>query len=748
MKNYLIYITIYLFVAFNSFASDNVIKIINIEGNQRIDTETVIAYSNVSENDVYTEEYGNLILKQLFKTNLFSNIQVSFDKNELNITIQENPTINLVSFKGNSKIKDEDLITEITLKERSVYSRNKVKKDIQRMLSLYQRSGRLSTEIDPKLELLDNNRVNLTYEITESDVAKVSSIIILGNKAFSTSKIKSLMKTKENTLLRILSSADNYDPDKLEYDKQLITQFYNNNGYPKFKFISSIAQLKANSNDFEILLNVSEGEKFNFGKLTVESKLKKMNSELIEDNLPIKDGNLFDRSLVKKSVDELKEYAQLDGYSFIDINTEFFENTDSNSLDIKLIINEGPRVYVNKINIDGNTRTIDKVIRREINLTEGDAYNKYSINYSKDSIKSLNYFSKVEIDEIKTSFPDKINLDISVEEKNTGEASIGAGYSSSTAASLQLGLSEKNFLGKGQKVNFKSSLSNTNSTYDISITEPYFNNKPLSLSANLYSNFTDPASVNYDTEDIGFGVSSSFPLAIDRYIELRYSLFTAKIKADSGATAYERALAGTDTVSTLGYSLTIDKRNSRYKPSRGFNIILNQDFAGLGGNSYYYKNSFEFNSYKRLSERFIGSYKLQAGNINGYNDKYTPLSSNYKLGGKRLRGFKSGKIGPKIGNSYTGGQYYYLTSLETNFDLNIDAFDITTTFFVDVGSVWGLENPSYVSINDDHETRSSLGLNFNWDSAIGPINIVYANILKSNTNDTTDNLYFDIGYNF
>ena len=748
MKNYLIYITIYLFVAFNSFASDNVIKIINIEGNQRIDTETVIAYSNVSEDDVYTEEYGNLILKQLFKTNLFSNIEISFDKNELNITVQENPTINLVSFKGNSKIKDEDLITEIALKERSVYSRSKVKKDIQRMLSLYQRSGRLSTEIDPKLELLENNRVNLTYEITESDVAKVSSIIILGNKAFSTSKIKSLMKTKENTLLRILSSADNYDPDKLEYDKQLITQFYNNNGYPKFKFISSIAQLKANSNDFEILLNVSEGEKFNFGKLTVESKLKKMNSELIEDNLPIKDGNLFDRSLVKKSVDELKEYAQLDGYSFIDINTEFFENTESKSLDIRLIINEGPRVYVNKINIDGNTRTIDKVIRREINLTEGDAYNKYSINYSKDSIKSLNYFSKVDIDEIKTSFPDKINLDIRVEEKNTGEASIGAGYSSSTAASLQLGLSEKNFLGKGQKVNFKSSLSNTNSTYDISITEPYFNNKPLSLSANIYSNFTDPASVNYDTEDIGFGVSSSFPLAIDRYIELRYSLFTAKIKADSGATAYERALAGTDTVSTIGHSLTMDKRNSRYKPSRGFNIILNQDVAGLGGNSYYYKNSFEFNSYKRLSERFIGSYKLQAGNINGYNDKYTPLSSNYKLGGKRLRGFKSGKIGPKIGNSYTGGQYYYLTSLETNFDLNIDAFDITTTFFVDVGSVWGLENPSYVSINDDHETRSSLGLNFNWDSAIGPINIVYANILKSNTNDTTDNLYFDIGYNF
>ncbi len=747
MKKNILYTLILLMIGFELFADDNTINSINIDGNQRIDTETVISYSNIAAGQIYTEELGNQILKNLFETNLFSNIQISYDEKILNIIIQENPTINLITFKGNSKIKDEDLIIEISLKERSVYSRNKVKKDIQRMLTLYQRSGRLSTEINPKLELLDNNRVNLTYEITESDVAKVSNIIILGNTVFSSSKIKSVMKTKEKTLLRILSSSDNYDPDKLDYDKQLISQFYNNNGYPEFKFISSIAQLKPNTNNFEIILSVSEGEKFVFGKLSVESKLEKMNTEAIIDILPIKEGDIFDRSQVKRSVDELKELAQLEGYTFIEIGTDFIPN-NKNILDIKLTINEGPRVYVNKINIDGNTRTIDKVIRREINLTEGDAYNKYAINYSKDSINALNFFQKVDIKEVKTEFPDKINLEINVEEKNTGEASIGAGYSSASAASLTLGLSEKNFLGKGQKVKFQSSLSNTRSTYDISITEPYFNNKSLSLTSNIYSNFTDPSSANYETEDLGFGISAGFPLSVDRFLELRYSLFTARIKADSNATAYENALAGTDTVSTIGYSLSFDKRNSRFKPSRGFNFKLNQDLAGLGGDSYYYKNSFEFNSYKRLSDRFIGAFKLQAGNINGYNDKYSPLSSNFKLGGKKLRGFKSGKIGPKIGNSYTGGQYYYLTSLETNLDLNIDAFDITTTFFVDFGSVWGLENPSYGSIDDDHEARSSAGLNFNWDSAIGPINIIYANIIQSNKNDTTDNLYFDIGYNF
>ncbi len=748
MKKYITFFLLYLFLNSNLFANENIIDSINIDGMQRIDKETVITYANISIGDTYTEETGNNVLKNLFETNLFSNIQISFQENILKINIQENPTINLVKFVGNSKIKDEDLVIEILLKERSVYSRSKVKKDIERMLSLYQRAGRLSTEIDPKLEMLDNNRVNLTYEITESDVVKVSNIIILGNNVFSTNKIKSIMKTKEKTLLRFLSSSDNYDPDKLEYDKQLITQFYNNNGYPEFKFTSSIAQLKTNTNNFEIILNINEGDKFNFGELEVESKLKKIDPELVKTILPIKKGNLFDRSLLKESVEQLKELAKSEGYSFIEIDTNLIDGSEANLVDVKLVINEGPRVYVNNINISGNTRTVDKVIRREVSLTEGDAYNKYSINYSKDSIRTLNFFNEVEISEAMTDFPDKINLEIKVEEKNTGEVSLGAGYSSANAASLNMGLRENNFLGKGQKVKFDTSFSNTRTAYDISITEPYFNNKPLSLTSNIYSNFTDPTNVNYETEDIGFGLSTSFPLSTDRFFEIRYSLFTSRVKANSNATAYENALAGTNTVSQLGYSLAFDRRNSRYKPSNGFNLKIIQDLAGLGGDSYFFRNSFEFNYYKRLSPRFIGAYKLQGGNINGFNDKYSPLSSNFKLGGKKLRGFKSGKIGPRLGNSYTGGQYYYLTSLETNIDLNIDAFDITTTAFIDIGSVWGLENPAYGSIDDKHEARSSIGINFNWDSAIGPINIIYANIIASNKNDTTDNLYFDIGYNF
>ncbi len=741
-----------IFLFFNltpvAFSDVNKIDGIDIQGTQRIDTETVISYSNVDLGDIYTEDLGNKILKDLFDTNLFSNIEVIFDENRLQINVKENPTINLVKFSGNSKIKDEDLLIEISLKERSVYSRSKVKKDTERMLSLYQRSGRLSTEIIPKVELLDNNRINLTYEITESDIAEVSKIIILGNEVFTSSKIKSIMKTKEKTFLRFLSSADRYDPDKLEYDKQLVTDFYNSNGYPEFRFVSTIAQLSINNNDFEIILSVNEGDKFNFGEIDVNNALDKINSDAIYNQISFKAGDLYNAGKIKDSVKQIKNFAELSGYTFIEINPSLSTNNEKKLVNVNFKINEGPRVYINEVDIAGNTRTVDKVIRREFSLSEGDAYNKFAINYSKDSIRALNFFSEVDIKEVKTEYPDKLDLKIVVEEKNTGEASLGAGYSSANSTSLNLGLKETNFLGKGQKLNFTTSFSSTRNTYDISFTEPYFNNKELALTGSLYSNFTDPSSVNYETEDIGLGFVIEFPLSASTYLSTRYSLFTSQVKADSNATLYERLLAGTDTISTIGYTLKYDMRNSRYKPSRGFLFEIDQDIAGLGGTSYYIKNRLDYNIYKKLSDRLISAFKFQAGSLNGYNSEYAPLSSNFKLGGKRLRGFKSGKVGPRTGNSYTGGQYYYLTSIETNIDFNLDAFDITSTLFLDVGSVWGLENPAYSSINDDHEMRSSMGVNFNWDSAIGPINIIYATILENENTDTTDNLYFDIGYNF
>tara|TARA_B100001250_G_C19815594_1_gene798147 strand:- start:806 stop:3058 length:2253 start_codon:yes stop_codon:yes gene_type:complete len=727
--------------------SDDTVTDIEVNGIQRIEKETVISYSNININDIYTEELGNSALKSLFETDLFSNIEISFKNNSLIIDVSENPTVNLIKFEGNKKINDEDLLMEISLKERSIYSRSKVKKDLEKMLTLYQRAGRLSTEINPTAELLDNNRVNITYEIEESDVAEVSSIKIVGNTNFTSSKIKSIMQTKQKKLLRPWSSADNYDPDKLEYDKQLITEFYNNNGFPEFKFTSAIAQLIPNRNSFEIILTLNEGHEFNFGKISAETKLDKLAANVIVNTVTTKEGLLYQAELIKESVSLIRDQASFLGYTFIEISPILSSNNESKTIDINFSINEGPRVYVNNINITGNTRTIDKVIRRQINLSEGDAYNKYSVDLSKNKIKSLNFFSAVEVEEERVLDKDKVNLNIHVEEKNTGEVALGAGYSSATKSSVTFGLKEKNFLGKGQKANFQANLGDTQSTYDISFEEPYYNNKDLSLRGDLYSKFSDPSSVKYETEDLGVGFSIGFPLAPSIGYGFSYSLYTTKVKADTDASSYEKLLAGTDTVSSVQNRITYDKRNSPYKPTSGSLTKLYSTIAGLGGTSYYIKNSFDYRKYKKLSKNLVGAFKLEAGHLNGYNDKYAPISSNFKLGGKKLRGFKSGRVGPKSGISHYGGHYLYLTSLETNLELPIDEFDITTIFFIDAGSVWGLDD-RYGSVSDDHKFRSSTGINFHWDSAIGPINLIYAKALNKEDTDSLDSFYFDIGYNF
>ena len=741
-------LSIILFCSFSVFAENNdVIEEIKVEGLKRISYETVISYAEIDIQTNYNKNISNEIIKKLYDTQLFSDVSVLYLNNIITIKIKENPTINLVMFEGNKSKKDEDLIAEIKLTERSIFSRSSVKEDVKRLLELYQRSGRLSATVKPSVELLENNRVNIIYIIDEAEILKVSKINIIGNKAFTDKEIKKVITTKTPSLLKFWSSGGNYDPDRIEYDKELIKDFYNENGYVNFAFTSSIAQLINSTNKFEIILSVSEGEKFNFGKITVNTQLKKLDSNLIENNLANNTGNTFNSSIVKDSVEFIKSSASAYGFTFIEINPQMTIDNENKTVNILFNINEGPKVYVNRININGNTRTIDEVIRREILFSEGDAYNKYSINYSKDKIKSLNFFESVKINEERVESSDRLNLNILVEEKNTGSATIGAGYGDQNGTTFTAGLAESNFLGKGQKVKFSTSFSNTQNLYDISLTEPYFLNKDLSVRGDLYSKFSDPDSVNYETETIGIGISLSFPLSSKNRITTKYSLLTSDTTADTNATSYERLLSGNSTVSMGGYVLSLDNRNSPYKPTSGSIFTIEQNLAGIGGTSNYLENKISYKKYLKLSNVFIGAIKMQLGSINGYSGKYAPVDQMFNVGGKNLRGFKYGKIGPVLSTSFTGGNYFYVIATEINFDLPIDEYDISSSFFLDVGSVWGLDD-RYGSIDDEHKLRASVGININWDSAIGPINFILAEPFMSESADVTDKFSFDIGYNF
>jgi len=743
-----IYLAIIFALFTNNVLSQEIrISEINIIGNERIENNTVLVYSGLEVNNNYSNEIGNKALKKLFETDLFSDVKMQFLNGVLDIEVSENPTINLIIFSGNKKKSDEDLMGEISLGERSIYSRSKVKKDINKILTLYQRSGRLSAEVNPKVEILEDNRVNLIFEINESDIVTVSKITFIGNKVFSSRELRKVMKTKSSNLFRFFSSSDNYDPDKLEYDKTLISRLYNNSGYPNFAFKSSFSQLIPNRNSFEIILSVDEGEEYKFNEIIFDNKLKKINVDYLKAILPLETNDLYSSEKIKDSISVIKNNSASYGYNFIKINVDERYNHESRIVDVIFNIDEGPKVYINKIDINGNNVTIDKVIRRQIMLAEGDSYSKFLVDNSKNKIQSLGYFSKVDVTEVKDESHDKINLIYEVEERNTGEATIGAGYSSTSKANIQFGIKEENFLGKGQQLRFAAEFGDEYTTYDISFAEPYLYNRDLYIKTDFYNDLQDSASVNYETEKLGFGFSLGFPLSYNERIITRYSRFTDEITADSDATSYEKLLAGSTTVSSIGYTFSSDKRNSPYKPSSGYKYELVQDLAGVGGDANFLKSTFNNDFYKRINNSLIASIKLKLGHIDGYDDKFAPITSFYNLGGKKLRGFQSQRVGPKSGNSYTGGQYFYLLSTETNIDLPIENFDITSTLFIDLGSVWGLDE-RFGLIDDGHEIRASTGINFIWDSAIGPINFIFAEILKKQNTDSIDKFYFDIGYSF
>jgi outer membrane protein insertion porin family len=468
MRNIFLILT-FIFFSNIIFADDFFIDEIEINGLERIERATVISYSKLRIESPYSNEIGNIVLKRLYETDLFSDVKIQFIDGLLNITVRENPTINLIKFIGNDKKNDADLLSEISLSDRSIYSRSKVKKDVKKLLSLYQRSGRLSTEVIPKVETLKDNRVNLIFEINESDIVSVSKITFIGNHVFSSRELRKEMKTKTSNLSRYFSSSDNYDPDRLEYDKILISNLYKNSGYPNFTFKSSIAQLIPNKNQFEIILTVNEGELYSFGDVTIESKFKKLNDQFLSKTLSAKSGSLYNANLIKDDIASIKNSASTYGYSFVQIDSKKSFDNKKKQVNINYLIDEGPKVYINKIIINGNTRTTDKVIRRQLSISEGDSYSKYLINVSKNKIQSLNFFSKVDVIEEKDEAFDKVNLIINVDERNTGEATIGAGYSSATKASLQLGITEDNFLGKGQQLKFQSNFGDEFYSYDISL---------------------------------------------------------------------------------------------------------------------------------------------------------------------------------------------------------------------------------------------------------------------------------------
>jgi outer membrane protein insertion porin family len=726
-------------------AAPKTIRTINVTGAQRLEADTVRSYIQLRAGGPYTTESLDQAIRDLFDTDLFQDVQIRDDSGALTIEIRENPVINRIILEGNKRIKEDKITKEIKLAPRQIFSRSKVRADVARIAELYRRQGRFAANIEPKMVQLDQNRVDVVFEITEGPKSKVRQINVLGNHAFSDAQIRGTMATKQSRWTGLLSSKDSYDPDKLAYDQAKLRQFYLTNGYADFRVVSAVAELTPDKRDFIITYVIEEGERYKFGDIAVESELRDFKPNV--DKLPIKKGAWYNAKLVEDTVESLTESAGLFGYAFAEINPDFQRDKETKTMSLTVKVADTPRVYIEQININGNTITQDKVVRREFRVAEGDAFNSFQVKRSSDRIQSLGYFQeKLEIEQKPGSAPDRIVLEANVEEKSTGELQLSAGFSSLERFILNASIRQRNFRGKGQELRASVNYSSYSKSVELGFTEPYLFDKNIALGFDVFRRDYNSFQFNgtqrqttYQQTTTGFQFRVGVPLTEYWSLAGRYGLNIDDVTLDQSrfyfnglcdpllAGRYLCDAVGKRTTSTIGYSLVFDNLNNRIRPSGGQRMVFSQDFAGLGGSVKYLRTRLDAAKYWKPFGNFIFSAAVEGGYIIPFEQSRGPgidkvrLTDRFFLGEPELRGFDIRGVGPRVKripyntltgalvtdvNSITddalGGRAYYKGRLELEIPLGSGAKElgIRPSIFLDVGAVFGVTSPSLTRLTD------------------------------------------------
>jgi outer membrane protein insertion porin family len=722
--------------------AERVIRSIIVHGNQRLEPETIRAYANLTPGQTYTASTLDQALKDLYATQLFADVTIGgADTGDLVITVRENPVINRIILEGNKRLKEDKITPEIKLAPRQIFTRSAARADVDRILELYRRQGRFAARVEPKIVQLDQNRVDVVFEIYEGDLAKIRAINILGNTEFPDARLRKEMFTRQaGGVLGFLKSNDTYDPDRLAADQQKLRAFYLTEGYADFRVVSALAELTPDRKDFVITYVVEEGPRYKFGTIDVDSALRDLPNERVKQILKLQPGSWFNAKAVEDAVTDVNEQAGNLGYAFADINPAYDRDAEKRLMNVTLKITETPRVYVERIDITGNTSTRDKVIRREFRLNEGDAFNALKLKRSQDRIQSLGFFQdKLEIKQTEGSAPDRVVLGLDVEEKPTGQLSLSGGYSSLEKFVIQLAVSQNNFMGKGQSLDASVNYSAYSKSVQLGFADPYFLDKPILLGGSLYRqdyrsfNFIgNQRNTTYSQVSTGGVLRTGFPLTEYWQVGTRYSLVQDKITLDKGsfytngvcdplkAGQYLCDEVGTRTTSAVGYSTIYDDTDGIH-PTRGQRLTFSQDIAGLGGDVKYGRVRADATKYKGFGGGFVFSAHAEGGYIKAFQASPGPFRDAIRLTdrffGPQLRGFDIRGIGPRVqripynsdGTLATdearitdalGGRTYYMGRLELEFPVSsaLKNAGLRPSAYVDAGSLWNITAPKLTDV--------------------------------------------------
>jgi outer membrane protein insertion porin family len=770
-----------------------VVQRIIVQGNERIEASTILSYLPIQVGDRVDDARLDLAVKTLYRTDLFSDVSMEMQGNDLIVRISENPIINQVVFEGNHAIKEDKLRDEVTVRPRGIFTRSRVEQDAQKIIELYRRSGRISATVTPEIVQLPQKRVDLIFEINEGPKTGIERINFVGNKSFSDTALRDVVVTRESHWYKFFQSHDNYDPDQVEYDREQIRKFYRNHGFYDFRVVSAVAELAPDKNGFVETFTIDEGPRYHFGKVKVTTELKRLNGELLAALLPIHTGELYSDDRIEKATDSLTYAAGANGFAFVDVRPRYVANPETRTVDVDFDIKEGPRVYIERIDIVGNTQTLDYVIRREMRVAEGDAYNRVLVDRSKQQIKALGFFKDVDIEQLPGSAPDKTILRVKVTEQPTGQLTFSVGYSSLEKLVGDIGISQTNFRGRGERVDFEVSMGYLEKRVSLGFTDPRFEGRNLAAGFDIYTyEYNYQTTAAFTSSSTGITLRTSFPVNQYTSLGLFYSIHTDNVELPTYvlspstgvcATGYSQTLCdevGRTFTSSVGFTFRLDRRNDPLIPTRGFYIDGRQEFAGLGGVRFI-KTTADAAWFYGFTPKWIFSIKGQAGYITGWGGDYVRINDRFFEGGDTFRGFQIAGIGPRdttlesqgcvngtntaIATNPTGSCYgdalgakaFAIGTFELQFPNMIpEQYGIKTALFTDFGTAGVLDSNSMRNpdgtinqyVRDNLAFRASAGISVFWKSPMGPLRFDFSKIIRKAPYDVPESFYFSTATSF
>jgi outer membrane protein insertion porin family len=737
--------------------SGPVIREIRVVGSKRIEPETVRTYLTFSVGQRYDGYKADESLKALVNTGLFEDVNISQNGGVVTVSISENAIINQVVFEGNKQVKDDTLSGEVQLKPRSVFSRAKVQADVQRILDVYRRSGYYSVTVDAQIIELENGRVNLAFVIAEGGETKVLSISFLGNKAFSDSTLRGIVTTTENNFLSFLKSTDVYDPDRLNLDRELLRRYYLKNGYADARVVSAVADLDRAGKGFFITFTVEEGELYHYGNVDIESTLPNVDPATLRNELLTQSGAIYNAEYIDKTSEKITVAVSEQGYAFGQVRPRIERDPIGRTISIVYVIEQGPRIYIERINVVGNARTRDYVIRRELRLAEGDAYNRLMVDQARQRLQSLSFFKSVKVNRDPGTAPDRVILTFLVEEQPTGELSLAGGFSSAEGIIGEVAYTERNLLGKGQFLRVKLSGSLESGQIDLSFTEPRFLDRNISAGFDIFHKETDFSDESgFQETKTGGTLRLGFALTDNVWFQPNYSLVHQNVfdvDPDEASIAIQDS-EGEAIISSVGYSISFDTRNNRLNPTRGVFLVLTQDAAGVGGDVNYLRSVAEARGYYPVYEGITLVGRLIGGHITGLGGDDVRAVDAFFKGGELIRGFDSSGLGPRDAETgdALGGKIFYGGTVELRFPFPFipDELGFSGAVFADAGSVYDTDfvNRAGITVQDSDNIRSSVGASLLWNSPLGPLRADFAYVLTAEDFDEQEFFRFGASTKF